>query len=357
MGDDPIRRLWFASNPLLFNSMANDISAEVQRMAVTSIPLYFYMTLRGKDSPDWSEDGKRADVIPDSYIVETDEASLRAVFGKGGSPEKGGNWKWGDIKPSGEQVWISELATAMALYIHEKNTTRRIRSSFKANDKDYTPVLDEINRTTDEYSFHVLFLEQTWSDDDRRTEPVSSFRDLMERLVDLVKSTKDGDTISYLAYTPALGFLTEVEDQWEKLYGSMRDQADKMDMICLTKTDLVRWHGEFLGKKTARPKIETVDEGLIKEAGRVSDELLWYLVQAGRSPIQRLFAEMPGFYLFKNASRAIIVSPVGVPLLRQMDAAPVKKEMKESKVEMFGLDTTVPQILKNASLAFNGFRP
>ncbi|MGH8656104.1 MAG: hypothetical protein ACREYE_29740 [Gammaproteobacteria bacterium] len=246
MGNDPIRRLWWKFNESVIDTMATDISDEVQRMAVTSLPVYRYVTLRGTDIPHLSnsEDGEKADAIPDSYIVETDEKSLSEVFDRTGSPKGGGSWTWGEVKPSGEQhAWISELATAMALYIRDEKIPTRIRSSFKAA-KDYTPVLDQINRSSDDYSFHVLFLDQTWND--RKTEPVSSLGDLMVRLGELIMSTTAGDTIRYLAYTPALGFLAETEDQWKSLRKSMASKAAQIDMICLNEAELERWHGEFL---------------------------------------------------------------------------------------------------------------
>jgi hypothetical protein len=358
VGDDPIRKLWFDSNSERIRQMATDISDEVGRMAVTSLQLCRYITLRGKTQPNLdlpSDGGTIAQAIPDSYIVETDEASLKELFGKAGTTKSGAPWTWGEVKPDGQDAWVSELATAMARYIRNETTPHPIRSSFKSpKGLDYKPILSKVNRRPDEYSFHVLFLAQSW-EGGTRTDAVSSFKELMERLVDLVKSTEQGDTIRFLAYTPAVGFLAETEELWEKLRNCMWDRADEIDMICLDDDDLVRWHGLFAGKKTARSS-GFIDAPLIQKANAVSTELFNRSKAEGRHPKRKAFSELPGFYLFKNSKRALIVAPVGVPLVRDADGASIKKELTESKVEMFGLDTNVPQIVKNAGLTFERFR-
>ncbi len=189
----------------------------------------------------------------------------------------------------------------------------------------------------------------------KRTEAVSSFKDLMERLTDLLRSTEAGDTVRYLAYTPVLGFLSETEDLWKKLQTCMEQRADQIDMICLKDDDLAHWHGRFAGRNTARGETP-VEASLIQKANEVSRVVLGRLEAQGRPPMRRPFAELPGFYVFKNSTRALVVAPVGVPLMRDADRASIEKEWTESKVEMFGIDTNVPQIVKNAGLAFVRFR-
>jgi hypothetical protein len=361
VSDDPIRKLWFNSNPDLIGRMADEVAEAVDRMAVCSQSLCRYITLRGTELPDLtlSSNGRSvAQAIPDSYIVDTDDTSLQEVFGKYGGPKDGTKLKWKDVKPAGHHSWISELATSMAQYIKEDRIPEPIRSPFKkGNGDDYIPILSEVNRRPDEYAFHVLFLRQTWKGE-RRTDAVSSFKDLMERLIELIESTPTGSTIRYLAYTPAIGFLAESESLWEKLRDCIVRKAAQIEMICLRDDELASWHGRFEGKKTARPR-GRIDAYLIQQANEASKELILRLGEEGRQPIQKEFNALPGFYLFGNSKRAIIVAPVGIPLLQKTEGSGTHKpptESKVEKVEMFGLDTNVPQIVQDASLTFARFR-
>jgi hypothetical protein len=243
----------------------------------------------------------------------------------------------------------------MAVYIRDQTTTNPIRSLFKKKGgPDYRPILTKVNRSSDDFAFHVLFLAQTWEQRDR-TDSVSSFSDLMERLIELIQSTEAGDTIRFLAYTPAIGFLAENEALWKKLEDCLLARAKIIDMICLDDEDLARWHARFRGKATARSE-KKITPALINRAGEVSRKLLERIEAIGRSPTRKKFTELPGFYLFKNRKRALIVAPVGVPLLSADGPQEMGAELKQSKVEMFGLDTNTGQILDNAGLTFSSFR-
>jgi hypothetical protein len=359
VGEDPIRKLWFNSNPDVIARMADEVAKAVERMAVCSQSLCRYITLRGTMVPEVTvtSDGRLvAQAIPDSYIVDTDDASLEEIFGKKhGRPKDGAAWTWKDVKPQGQHLWISELATSMAQYIKEEKIPEPIRSAFKKGEgDDYIPILSEVNTRPDEFSFHVLFLRQTWKGE-RRTDAVSSFKDLMERLIELMESTPAGQSIRCLAYTPAIGFMAESESLWEKLRNCIYEKAAQIEMVCLKDDDLESWHGRFEGKKTARPG-GLIDAPLIQKATDASKELLFRLGEERRAPVQKAFDELPGFYLFANWKRAIIVAPVGIPLLRKAGGASAAKKPATEKVEMFGLDTNVPQIVQDAYSTFYRFR-
>jgi hypothetical protein len=350
--EDPLRKLWLQANPGRLRTMAEQIEAEVKRMEIRSTRWSRSITLRGAEAPDLSE-------VPRSYRVEIDEGSLQELFDLRGPGRDGKAWTWEDLMSDSlrQQAWVAELAKSMAACILDGKRPQPISGNFRTSrGGTYHPVLHRIGRSDLGYSFEVLFLEDT---DEDRTDSVSSFADLIERLIDLLDYTDRGDPIRFLAYTPALGFLTETEARWVRLRQAVMAKARQIDLICLNENELRRWHREFAGKKTARGKTEsetpTITDSLIEAADEASMMVLSALREAGRPPTQKAFGEMPGFYLFKNTKRAIIVAPVGVPLLTDRDDVLANRTAVEAKVEMFGLDTTVGSIIENADLAFTRF--
>jgi hypothetical protein len=172
---------------------------------------------------------------------------------------------------------------------------------------------------------------------------VSRFAELMLWVGDLIEQTPPEDTVKFLAYTPALGFLTRPEGEWRRLYRLLINRTN-IQIICLQEQDLKLWHMKFLNKRTARPGGK-IDAALIEKANKVSEDIVKEK-EGQKDPkmayvIQRKWDQMPGYYLFANSKRAIIAAPLFLP----SDPRKTGKETEagylgETPVKMLGFEST-----------------
>jgi hypothetical protein len=144
---------------------------------------------------------------------------------------------------------------------------------------------------------------------------VSRFADLMQWVSDLIEETPPEDTVKMFAYTPALGFLTRTEAEWQRLHRLLLVK-NNIQIICLQTRDLNKWHESFENKQTARPE-GVIKHELIERANRISSEIVADKKRQvdGRMThvIEKRWDEMPGYYLFANSKRAIIAAPLFLP--------------------------------------------
>jgi hypothetical protein len=144
---------------------------------------------------------------------------------------------------------------------------------------------------------------------------VSRFADLMQWVAELIEETGEEDTVKFLAYTPALGFLTRPDKDWRRLH-KLLIERNNVQIICLRQTDLEKWHQSFLNKRTVRPE-GIISQALIKKANNVSELLLSdkrrQYNPSVKPVIEKSWDQMPGYYLFANSKRAIIAAPLFLP--------------------------------------------
>lgn len=146
---------------------------------------------------------------------------------------------------------------------------------------------------------------------------INDFGQLIERVSTLIENTTDDDRVRFLAYTPALGYLTRTANEWDRLH-SLLLQKPNIQMICLEERDLARWHLKFKNKPTKRP-IGRIDAALIKKAQVVSESILAEKrrdddEEEGVPTVsRRSWRDLPGYYLFANSNTAIIATPLFLP--------------------------------------------
>ena len=186
---------------------------------------------------------------------------------------------------------------------------------------------------------------------------ITSFPELIERLCDLINRTPDpegdparGDYVRFLASTPALGFLARPENEWWKLKEVLRRDPHKVQITCLDQQDLQLWHELFSGRITDRGKL---DAELVGKATCESEHLLEDMTgffEASRKKWDRL----PGYYIFANNRRAIIVAPFFVPL--PVGTPPHGQLVELPSVQMLGFETTDPSIVRMALRLYQVYR-
>jgi len=144
---------------------------------------------------------------------------------------------------------------------------------------------------------------------------VTTFGEMMGWVCDLLEQTPPDDVVRFLAYTPALGFLTRPEREWRRLY-QLLIRRPNIQFICLEEKELAEWHARFKDKRTARP------EGLISEEMTKRSTQLAKFILAGQRrssdpcnwPVELKWPQMPGYYLFANRERALIATPLFFPM-------------------------------------------
>lgn len=193
------------------------------------------------------------------------------------------------------------------------------------------------------FTFYGLWLTLQGVWEIRRT--INSFSDLIDRLCHMIDHASPSDPVWILAYTPAIGYLSQPADEWDKFCNSVTRQQDggkcKVKIICLNENDLENWHNLFVNRRTLKGVITRIDtenatinsENLIlnltAHGTRISDD--------GFPIVHRLpWQFMPGHYLFITKNRAIVANPLFLPLPRV--AQPVDQSGLPT-VQMIGFET------------------
>ena len=156
---------------------------------------------------------------------------------------------------------------------------------------------------------------------------ISSFGQLLDRLVDLAESATVHDKLHAICYTPAIGYLAEPK-RWSRVKAALTNESadpdgdgntNRVRMIVPRMEQLERWHGLFLMRRTKRgfSVIQPDDiEGANTISQKIKDILAAQIVADDCTPayVERDFNLLPGYYCFFTLRRAIIVTPLFVPL-------------------------------------------
>jgi len=276
----------------------------------------------------------KQDAIPgDAKIINPSTDVLR-LFGRDSEPDSGLCWK--DIQklatdPVGNPQWLKDLAASIynahaGIYTNEPKPSvyrppGQIKAAFRAEPSRVESYSGNKKR------FHVVFVKEP-----TLTRAVTSFGDLMLQLQELFESSLPGDTINWLAYTPAIGFLARKSMEWKALESVIRKYAERLDIVCLPPKELDSWHRLFQQRATDHgPGL--VNDDLILAATRVSQDLL-SLNMSSCSFVP--FEMLPEYYLFSHPRRAIAVTPFFLPRLNDGNPGDLRQS---EKVEMCGLVT------------------
>ncbi len=216
---------------------------------------------------------------------------------------------------------------------------------------------------------------------------INSFPELIERLCKLTDSATQKNKLKILAYTPAIGAITQAEE-WSDFKRKLLDKInpapkkarsrnffDKanfkrkeqtqgerapvvpgcIEMICL-KTDHIKiWHGLFANK--IGPDGKPVTEEAIKQADRDAEEILNAIAangQEGKPSLRQLSWRMlPGYYMFFTRTKAIIVTPFFLPFPK---GTPKKDQEKLPAVQMIGMETADRAIINSMFALFERYK-
>ncbi len=144
---------------------------------------------------------------------------------------------------------------------------------------------------------------------------ISSFGELMEKLVELLEMADTNDRLHFVCYTPAIGYLAEPR-LWEPLRVALL-RPGVVQMIIPKSSDLHCWHQAFVGRRTKRRTkgMKVIVQPQVDDANAVSDEIIDCLKRTPGAVTQVDFDVLPGYYCFFTLRRAILVTPLFVPLL------------------------------------------
>ena len=186
---------------------------------------------------------------------------------------------------------------------------------------------------------------------------ITSFPDLINRVILLIEETKEEDKVRFMSFTPAIGSLALPDYHWDDLKKviTSKRSTTKIDMICMNENDLKKFHDSFLGRQTNRGK---VDSALINEINSFSLNLIKnHFGDVGESihEITNLpSSKLPGYYLFANKNKAIIASPLFLPMPH--NELPKEIIINLPNVTMFGIETKDPAIISSAIRMFEIYK-
>lgn len=173
---------------------------------------------------------------------------------------------------------------------------------------------------------------------------VTTFSDMVRRLCDLIRATPEEDYVRLLCYTPLTGSLGISPQLFNELHDLLQGRAKRVAIVALKDDDLEMWLERFEGKSS---DYGIVDDAQIENALMDARGLLKTLEERREHPghfrPRRLaYSDMPGYYLFSNSERAIVVAPLALPPLTGQDSVSIKKL---GPVQMVGIETADPDIV------------
>jgi len=177
---------------------------------------------------------------------------------------------------------------------------------------------------------------------------ITTFPQLLERLCELIDHTdQETDYVRYLCYTPLTGVWATRKELWERFQTLMVGTTRCKSVVTLECSDLERWFTRFSGRSTVGGKINADRIRLaVEQAEKAIASLDLHARQEGNDrllPVRLRYEQMPGFYFFSNDQRAIIVSPMFLPL-PEGTSRDTQVEKLQS-VQVVGLETTDPHVV------------
>jgi hypothetical protein len=204
----------------------------------------------------------------------------------------------------------------------------------------------------------ALAMEQLWE----MRRAIRSFSELIDRVSVMAKSATPENPLQIVAYTPAVGYLAQPTNDWNRFMKAVTRRVDTgtgkpvTRIVCLKGAELSTWHKLFEGRTTMRGMI---DSTLSSAATTAGEQLVTELGndQHGNScdNVCRLPSScLPGFYLFFTKHSAIIVVPLFLPLL-QLPANLQTANATLPTVQMIGFETTDRAYIKDFELMYQRY--
>lgn len=204
-------------------------------------------------------------------------------------------------------------------------------------------------------------LEQLWE----MRRAIRSFAELIDRIEDLAKSATPDNPLRIVAYTPAVGYLAQPNEDWLRFKAAVARHAGAGEptsqIVCLKQQDLATWHNRFVGRVTLRGKLTSTD---CTSATTAAEGLATALQQnaqygaAAATNVCRLPSDfLPGYYLFFTKRRALIVVPLFFPLPIPNPPPTGLADFNERlpTVQMIGFETTDRAYIKDFELMFQRY--
>lgn len=150
---------------------------------------------------------------------------------------------------------------------------------------------------------------------------VSTFTEMVDKVFELSKECTGENPLHIVSYTPAIGYLALHETYQKKILAMLKacdGEVSKVKMIVLGQEQLSIWHNEFKGRTT---RIGKIDDARIAEAEGASTRIRTFLRE---NDMTNVYGEvdrdaMPGYYCFFSNRRAVIVTPMFLPIRGQLD--------------------------------------
>jgi len=210
---------------------------------------------------------------------------------------------------------------------------------------------------------------------------ITTFPDLIDRLTAMLLRARRGkDSVHFLAYTPALGYIALEDEEFRSFDNALHDRGSGLlppvDMVCLSKEGLEEWHNLFIGRRTRRKnfggasggaaaptlkpaKRGVVDPSLAQAATDEGEAIVRNLVNESRRAkeeprVKRLpFEFLPGYYFFVSSDRAIVVAPLQLPFPK---GAPRKDDKERGEVQMLGFETNDRSIIRDLKRTYESYK-
>lgn len=179
-------------------------------------------------------------------------------------------------------------------------------------------------------------------------QTITSFSQLGRRLASMLESThEDDDTVRCLVCTPAIGCLALPKREWDFLYSTLNAHNTRIEMVCLDDESLRKYHELFKDRKTDRG---VISREIIDEANKKSQALIASFQASQYCAKSLAETSFPGYYVFANRQRAIIVAPFFMPM--PLHSLSPNQIMELPPVEMFGFETSDAIIVRTAHKLF-----
>lgn len=178
-------------------------------------------------------------------------------------------------------------------------------------------------------------------------QTITTFESLARQLTKLVAdSHADRESVvKYLCYTPLTGSFAVADATFQKLVRTLMHPETNLSVVTLDRDDLKTWFGAFVGRRTKRGII--TPEVSAATAGKAEEFLQRLVSQAAvdarLTPTRLRLDQMPGFYVFCSAVRAIVVAPFFLPLPLGVPRETQANELES--VQMIGIETSSPGVV------------
>lgn len=329
---------WNAKSDSHIKEVANGLCTSIEKATIARTDYCRYLDIEVPLSEALSA---ASAAVPVTGDAQSDDVFSRALVSGEGLAELLGSDHIPNWKAFGDRVgqnhypakWVNELRE----WIRDPKTSDYPAYTPFTNETNkwiYQPLLYRVQKRNAGESVYRIHFYRTKAD----YVPVSTFQELMDRLVEQLKRRKEATC--FMAYTPALGFLALAESEWNKVQEAMIDNAENIRLICPLEPDIKRFHQRFMGRKTKRA--DKIEQDLIDSANQAAEQLINEVESVGGEVKRLAWRKLPHYYLFVGKSWGIITVTFFVPDPNQKKggAQPMRKRSDIPNVEMFGLLTT-----------------